>query len=90
MYNYQTERVEIFTDDGQRLFIKIRDNVQRLLAEAGAVRMDKAIAGFAGAAWTMLACVDRLVELGEIVEVTPANAPGRDRVFVAKPNHYDR
>ena len=39
MYDYQAERPEIFTEAGQRDFLKVRDNVQRLLDIAGAVKM---------------------------------------------------
>jgi hypothetical protein len=35
-----------------------------------------------GDSWTMLACVDRLVELGEIREIVQADVPGQYRVFV--------
>lgn len=83
MYNYQTEKKELFTDDGQRMFLKVRDKVQNLLKTAGAFRSGEAVAGCTGSSWTMLACIDRLVELGEIVEITPKNQVwGQNRVFV--------
>jgi hypothetical protein len=31
----------------------------------------------------MMACVDRLVELGEIREITPRHTAGQDRIFVS-------
>lgn len=83
MYNYQTERSKIFTEDGQILFINIRDKVKRLLKESGAFKMGNAIAGNSGDSWEMLACVDRLVELGEIREVHQSKVAGQDRVFVS-------
>ena len=82
MYLYSTEREKLFTDDGQRLFLAIRDTVNRHLRSAGAVRMSEAIAGNSGDSWTMLACVDRLVELKEILEITTGDVPGQYRVFV--------
>ena len=82
MYDYQAERPEIFTEAGQRDFLKVRDNVQRLLDIAGAVKMGKAIEVISGDSWLQLACVDRLVELGEIREVTDEDVAGQDRVFV--------
>lgn len=82
MYNYAEQRPTIFTEQGQRMFLKIRDTVKYHLAEAGAVRMNEAIAGNSGSSWEMLACVDRLVELGEIKEITGPDAPGQYRVFV--------
>lgn len=80
MYNYENEKSKIFTDDGQKDFIKIRDKVKILLDDAGAFMMEKIF--ITGNTWTMLACVDRLVELGEIIELT-TNGAGQHRVFVA-------
>lgn len=83
-YNYQKIKPNLFTDDGQRMFLKIRDRVQGLLKMAGAVRMIEAIAGNTGSVWDMLACVDRMVELGEIVEITPKDSIGQSRVFIER------
>lgn len=80
-YNYETERRELFTDDGQRMFLKFRDTTNRLLNIAGAARMDKMMAGLTGSSWTMTACADRMVELGEIVEVSPPYSAGQYRMF---------
>jgi hypothetical protein len=81
-YSYQTERPYLFTEDGSRQFLRIRDNVHRLLKKAGAVRMAEAISGETGGVWEMLACVDRLVELNEIREITGPNVAGQYRVFI--------
>jgi hypothetical protein len=84
MYTYETEKPKLFTDDGQRLFLKIRDHVKNLLEEAGAFRMGKALdaEGVSGDSWQMLACVDRLLELGEIVECKHPNIDaGQNRIF---------
>ena len=81
MYQYQTQREELFTEQGQEMFLKIRDNVNALLDKSGAVRMDRAIGIATGDSWTMLACVDRMVELGELHEVTGKNVFGQYRVF---------
>jgi hypothetical protein len=83
MYSYKEERPRLFTEDGQVMFLSVRDNVKRLLNQAGAVRMDRAISGQTGSSWEMLACVDRLVELGELREVTGADTCEQYRVFVA-------
>jgi hypothetical protein len=83
MYTYAAERTKLFTDEGQRLFLAIRDRVERLLKRGGAVRMDMAIAGNTGDPWLMLACVDRLVEIGEIREIQQASeVAGQYRIFV--------
>lgn len=82
MYDYKLERKEVFTEKGQRMFLSIRDRVQGLPKPAGAVRMQEAISGESGDSWQMLACVDRLVELGEIRELTKDDCAGQHRVFV--------
>lgn len=82
-YVYDDERHVVFTEVGQRMFLGIRDNVVRLIKDAGAVRMQEAISGHSGSSWDMLACVDRLVELGEIREITGDGVAGQHRVFVS-------
>jgi len=82
MYIYATQKKELFTEEGSALYQAIRDNVKNLLATSGAVMMKNAIVG-TGDSWTMLACVDRMVELGEIREVTALDScQGQHRVFV--------
>ena len=83
MYNYLVEKPKIFTEQGQEEFIKVRDRAKRLLNEAGASKMFSALEDVSGDVWTMMAYVDRLVELGEIREITNGNVSGQDRVFVA-------
>lgn len=83
-YSYAEEKDKLFTDDGQRKFLMVRDRVHKLLEQTGAVRMDEAIRGFTGDSWFLLACVDRMVEIGELREITHAGVPQQYRVFVAK------
>lgn len=83
-YEYSKERAKIFTEDGSRIMLQIRDNIQKHIKNAGAVMMTNAWQGVLGDTWTMLACVDYIVELGEIVEVTPKNTMGQYRVFTSK------
>lgn len=85
MYNYQTQRPFVFTEEGQVKFLAIRDHVRYLLKTAGAARMQEILCGARGGGsdWDGLACVDRLVELGELRELTPAGTvQGQYRVFV--------
>jgi len=83
MYKYEDERPHLFCDEGQRMFLRVRDFVQQTLAVAGAVRMENAMfSAGSGDSWTMLACMDRLVELGEIREVPQSGVAGQDRIFV--------
>ena len=82
-YNYYAERNQIFTEENQRDFLIVRDHVRKLLGLSGAVRMLEAAFGcqLSGSSWTIMAYVDRLVELGEIREITK-DVVGQDRVFV--------
>jgi len=83
MYKYEEIKKEIFTEEGQEMFLKIRDNVNDLLNKSGAVMMSHAISPAAGDSWKMLACVDRLVELGEIAEIgINKSIAGQRRVFI--------
>lgn len=41
-YDYLTQRPELFTEQGQVRFIRVRDRVQCLLKEAGAFRLEEA------------------------------------------------
>jgi hypothetical protein len=85
-YSYATHKANVFTEDGQIMFLKIRDRAKALLADAGAATADRMMATVTGDSWSMLACVDRLVELGEIAEVpNPHSNFGQDRIFVT--NH---
>lgn len=81
-YDYAKQKQKIFTEEGQVMFLKIRDAVHDLLKMSGAVRMDKIMGapGLTGETWDMIACVDRLVELGEIREIT-VDAMGQYRIF---------
>ena len=83
MYEYSERRSVVFTDEGQKMFLSIRDRSKRLLRDGGAFTMSAVISGESGVSWDMLACVDRLVELGEIREVTaPGSVAGQNRVFI--------
>lgn len=65
------------------MFLRIRDKTHELLELAGAARLEEMISGNTGESWLMLACVDRLVELGEIREVTEkGSCAGQHRIFV--------
>lgn len=83
-YDYKTERPNLFTEDGQLLFLKIRDRTMLLLKEAGAARAEEIMREACGSSWLQLACIDRMVELGELREVTrPGECYGQYRVFTS-------
>lgn len=85
-YNYKEQKKSIFTEDGQVLLLKVRDKAQQLLDGAGAFRLQELMQWVSGDSWTILACVDRLVELGEIREIPQGKVMGQDRVFVKNNN----
>ena len=68
-YDYQKERPYVFTENGQIMFLAIRDAVRELVEKAGVCTISKAISGQSGDTWQMLACIDRMVEIGEIAIV---------------------
>lgn len=82
-YDYRLVRESLFTDEGQRLFLKVRDRLRDAVTRSGALRMREAISGFRGERWQVMACVDRMVELGELVELEHGAFDALARVFVA-------
>jgi hypothetical protein len=82
MYSYQAERPRLFTEAGQVMLLKVRDNVRQLLADSGAFMAGNAWRGVTGDSWMMLACLDRLVELGEIRRVEQGRVAGQSEVYV--------
>lgn len=82
-YNYSIEKKDIFDEASQVDFLKVRDHVYAMLAATGACSMGKAMSHVSGSTWKTMAYVDRLVELGEIREVTSAAVAGQDRIFVS-------
>lgn len=83
MYNYKEIKPKLFTEEMQSIFLKIRDRVHKLITESGAAKMSKILQGFSGRdMWELMACVDRLVELGEIEEISYEDISGQKRIFV--------
>ncbi len=86
-YVYEEQKPELFTDDGQRTFIQVRDHVKELLKSAGAFRMQEGIGGASGDSWLLMACIDRMVELEEIREITwrpvQGTIAGQHRMFTS-------
>jgi len=81
MYNYQTERPKLFTENGVEMVLGIKKNIQNMVAVSGAVDFYHATKGVVSASWTQFAALDYLVEKGEIREVTNAEAMGQHKVF---------
>ncbi len=83
-YDYAIQKPRLFTEDNQVLFLKIRDRAKALIKSAGVARLDKMIAGCTGDSWDMLACADRLVEIGDLHEIPNVmSGAGQHRVFIS-------
>lgn len=63
------------------MFLSIRDRVSKLHEFSGAFTMAHAIANETGNSWDMLACIDRLVEIGEIKKVAD-NGYSQDSIYI--------
>jgi len=84
MYDYKTQKPNLFKEENQELFLKIRDKVKAMLKFAGAVRMGEILHNNTGSSWDMMACVDRMVEIQELRELRQEReCAGQERVFVA-------
>ena len=82
-YDYQKERPGLFTEDGVRMLVGMRDRAKYLITESGAARAQEIMAKSSGSSWQMMACIDYLVETGELREVTQhSHVWGQHRVFV--------
>jgi len=68
-YEYINERPFVFTENGIKMLLKLRDRARELLGEAGAFREQELQNCVSGDSWHMLACVDYLVERGDIRRV---------------------
>lgn len=86
-YEYSVERPKLLTEEGQRTFLAVRDRARYLLGVAGAFRNQEVISGAGGGdSWFLLACVDRLVELREIVEL-PRECWAQYKVYTSPETH---
>jgi hypothetical protein len=82
MYSYETQKNELFTESGSVMFTKIRDKVKSMIEENGCFMLSKAISGIGGDSFTMLACIDRLVELSEIKRASEKGTRTQEIVYI--------
>ena len=70
MYDYNHFKEFIFSDDGQREIIRVRDACIKLLNKSG-VSYLQVLGSFceSGDSWKQRAIIDRLVELGTLQEI---------------------
>lgn len=69
MYKYRDERHTVFTDDGVEMLVQIREQAEKLFDIAGCATIENLIRPCLGDSFTMLACIDFLVEKGHIEKV---------------------
>jgi len=83
-YDYRSHKAFVFTEQGQVTFLNIRDQTRSLIEKAGAAMLNRMVANCIGGSWELMACVDRMVELGEIKEIqNTINRASQFRVFVS-------
>ena len=83
MYEYKDHKNWPCSAEGQKQFLDIRDRVHQAIKDSGCISMGKAISGESGDSFRIQACVDRLVELGEIKEAkNPISSAGQHRIFI--------
>lgn len=80
MYDYQKRRPFVFTESGVKMLLEIRDKVFSLCKKAGACTMEAAMTS--GDSWDMLACVDYLVERGDICKRPGQFSSGQDQILI--------
>lgn len=81
-YSYEAQKSELFTAQGAKILMNVKNAVDGGIKAAGAIRAEEAIKGCTGDAWTMMAALDFLCEPEEIREITGPGVWGQHRVFV--------
>jgi len=82
VYKYEDRRSYVFTERGVPQLMRIKDRANRLIREAGAAKLGNIIADETGCSWDLLACVDYLVELGNMKEIK-RDCMAQNRVFIS-------
>jgi hypothetical protein len=83
-YNYAEERPHLFTEEGQVRFVRIRDKALAAIRTHGAFRLQE----MQIVSWEDIACIDRMVELRELVEFK-RDSWGQYRVFTTPHTFYN-
>ena len=86
-YDYQTERPALFTEEGVRILIAMRDTCRQMLKQSGAFAaskaMSKAMESITGSSWVMLAALEYMVERGELKKITQPEAWAQHEIYAA-------
>lgn len=88
-YSYEQERAKVLAPERQDQFIHGRDRLLKAIEPTGAILWMKAMQFFnTGSSWTDMACVDRMVELGDLRRVHQnGRVSGQYEVFVVPPEY---
>jgi hypothetical protein len=84
-YLYTEQRPILFSAAGLSAVLEFQKAAASLIKSAGAFTMAAIIkkANVGGDGWFLMACVDYLVEIEALREITDSYVAGQDRVFVA-------
>ena len=82
-YDYQTERPALFTEEGVRILIAMRDKCRQMLKQSGAFAASKAMESIPGSSWVMLAALEYMVERGELKKITQPEAWAQHEIYAA-------
>lgn len=74
MYDYESMKPKLFTEEGFRVLLKVKENADRMSEIAGCATVDKLMSSVTGDSWLMLAAIDFLEEKGYLRKVSSSGA----------------
>ena len=82
-YKYEESKPNLLDKEELKRFLEVRDIVKDEIDSVGMVVMGAVMMRTLGDTWKTMACVEMLVEIGEIVETTQeSGALAQEREFV--------
>ena len=82
-YKYSIEKQKIFTEEGVKKIIQIKDNAVRLISRSGAATVSNIIQDVGGDSFLLVACIDFLVETGYLKKVASGSMTQHDVYILA-------
>ena len=83
MYVYKEQKAKIFDTDGIKMMLSVTSVVNGLFEHSSVVcALDILNKSMAGDIWLKFACMDYLVEIGYLHEITGENMKGQLRTFI--------
>ena len=80
-YHYETQKKNLFTEQGLQLVIDTRENIKGLLNSAGAFTVSALYRRYTGDSWDLLAAIDYIEQQGFIRCVSGPFANSMDTVY---------